>query len=163
MKKKKPFPEAAEQAPAEIAEPEIASGHDELMIARLARQGWIGIAVWMSFGLLLEGLIGFRIPEYLNDPVRRELFRLAHAHGTLLSLLLLAACLSARSGIVQPARPGLLALMAGAVVMPTGFLLGGIVTYESDPNLLVFLAPVGGVLVIFGIVTLGLSIRSARR
>jgi hypothetical protein len=47
---------------------------------------WFSLLFWMSAGLLFEGLIGFRAPVYLQDPVRRELFRLAHAHGTLLSI-----------------------------------------------------------------------------
>lgn len=153
----------AEKALAESVDRERTIISDDPLIARLARQGWIGIAVWMSFGLLLEGLIAFRIPDYLNDPVRRELFRLAHAHGTLLSVLVLAAGLCLRSGIIEPARSGLFAMMIGAVLMPIGFLLGGVVTYESDPNALVSLAPVGGILLIFGIITVALSIRPRRQ
>ena len=31
----------------------------------IARQAWFGLAFWMAFGLLVEGLIGFRSP--VND------------------------------------------------------------------------------------------------
>ena len=51
-------------------------------------QGWISLAVWIVFGLLIEGLIGFRSPALLDDSVRRDMFRLAHAHGTLLNLVI---------------------------------------------------------------------------
>ena len=34
-------------------------------------------------------------------PVRREMFRLAHAHGTLLNLVLLAAAICARLDLIR--------------------------------------------------------------
>ncbi|MEQ1763538.1 MAG: hypothetical protein ABL984_10380 [Pyrinomonadaceae bacterium] len=125
----------------------------------LVFQGLVGIAVWMSFGLLLEGLIAFRVPMYILDQVTRELFRLAHAHGTLLSLVLIAAGLCWRSGFIAPPRIAKLSLQIGALLMPVGFLLGGIGHYESDPSSLVFLAPLGGVMVIFGIVACAVSFK----
>ena len=39
-------------------------------------QGWISLAAWIVFGLLIEGLIGFRSPVLLDDSIRREMFRL---------------------------------------------------------------------------------------
>lgn len=120
--------------------------------AGLVFQGLVGIAVWMSFGLLLEGFIAFRVPAYLLDGVTRELFRLAHAHGTLLSLVLIAIGMCWRSGFIAPPRTAKLSLQIGSVLMPVGFLLGGIGHYESDPSPLVFFAPLGGVMMIFGIV-----------
>src|SRR5215210_7744309 len=56
-------------------------------ISGMLRQGWIGVACWMAVGLLLEGLLGYKAPGYLHDTQRRELFRLAHTHGTLLSMV----------------------------------------------------------------------------
>ena len=123
----------------------------------LSRQGWIGIAFWMSFGLLIEGLIGFRSPVYLQDPVRRELFRLAHTHGTVLSILLLIVVLYLAKNFIAPPLAALWSLRIGTVLMPVGFLLGGIWHYESDPGVLVFLAPVGGLMIIFGVITIAVS------
>ena len=117
----------------------------------LAAQAWFGLLFWMSMGLLFEGLIGFRSPVYLQDPLRRELFRLAHAHGTVLSILLLVVNLYLAKGLIAPPRAAVRALQAGVLIMPLGFLLGGAWHYESDPNFLIFLAPVGGLLIIFGI------------
>lgn len=129
-------------------------------ISSLARQAWFGVAFWMTFGLLIEGLIAFRSPAYLQDPVRRELFRLAHAHGALLSVLLLVAVLYVERKIAGPPKIGLLLLRIGVVVMPIGFLLGGIWHYESDPGIGIFLAPLGGVLVIFGVIATAFSVRN---
>ena len=70
---------------------------------RMIFQGWVSIALWMSVGLLLEGLLGYKIPAYLSDPQRRELFRLAHTHGTFLGLVLVAAALCAKAIWQQPA------------------------------------------------------------
>jgi hypothetical protein len=138
----------------EAEKPETARDYSSLLF-----HGLVGIAVWMSFGLLLEGLIAFRIPDYLSDPVTREMFRLAHAHGTLLSLVLVAVGLSANADYISPANAGKLALHIGSVMMPVGFMLGGIGNYESDPNPLVFFAPLGGIMVIFGIVVSAVSFK----
>jgi hypothetical protein len=61
--------------------------------------------VWVTFGLLMEGLLGYKTPAYLLDSERRELFRLAHTHGTFLGLLLLiAASLCGERFMASPLR-----------------------------------------------------------
>jgi hypothetical protein len=121
------------------------------------KQAWISIAVWMTMGLLLEGLLAFRSPLYLQDDVRREMFRLAHSHGGVLNLLLLAAAFYVR--IYSPAIPvvALRAMQAGAILMPAGFLFGGLWHYDTDPGPGVFFAPVGGLMVIFGVIAIAVS------
>jgi hypothetical protein len=126
-------------------------------------QAWVSIAVWMSFGLLLESLIGYRVPAYLRDDLRREIFRLAHTHGTLLNLVLLGAALCIERNFVHPSKTGLLSLRIGAVLMPVGFLLGGIWHTEGEPGLGVWLAPLGGILVILGVIDIAFSAFKNRR
>lgn len=121
------------------------------------RQAWFGLAFWIAVGLLLEGLIAFRTPVYLQDDVRREMFRLAHAHGTLLSGLLLVSLLFIKNGLISPPGIAFLGFRLGIMLMPLGFLFGGIWHYESDPGMGVFLAPVGGFLILLGIVAIGFS------
>lgn len=123
-------------------------------------QGWISIAVWMTIGLLLEGLLAFRAPGYLDDAQRRELLRLAHAHGALLGVLLLVAawCIE-RFG--HPGRPGVLALRIGALLMPLGFFFAGLHHPEGDPGIAIWLAPPGAVLLIFAAVSMALAARSS--
>lgn len=120
-------------------------------------QGWIGVALWMTFGLLLEGLLGYKAPAYLLDNDRRELFRLAHAHGTILSLLLVAAAICAARIYRQEMRAALMAMRAGSVMMPLGFLLAGVWHYESDPGLGIWLVPPGALLMIFGVVAFAIA------
>lgn len=122
----------------------------------LLRQGWIGIACWMAMGLLLEGLLGYKAPGYLNDPQRRELFRLAHTHGTLLSAVLILAALTGRHFVPVP-RWAQAALRIGSILMPAGFLLAGVWHPEGDPGLAIWLVPPGALLMIFGAVAMALS------
>ena len=122
-------------------------------------QGWWGLAVWLSLGLLLEGLIGFRTSAYLLDPIRRDLFRLAHAHGTIFSILLLVTALFLERGLSSPPAAAIRTLQIGTVMMPLGFLLGGIRHTETDPNLLVLLSPLGGLLIIFAVIAIAFSHR----
>ena len=135
------------------------SRRNATLVSGLMRQAWIGLAFWMTFGLLLEGLIGYRIPDYLSDPQRRELFRLAHAHGGILSLILLAAALGIGHGLTEPARPTVWTLRVGVVVMPLAFLVAGIWHYGNDPGLAIWLVPPAALLVIFGVVGMALTTR----
>ncbi len=128
----------------------------------MLRQGWVSVAVWMTVGLLLEGLLGYKAPSYLGDPQRRELFRLAHSHGTLLGVVLIVAALTAQR-IAAPPQLAQWALRIGAVMMPVGFLLAGVWHPEGDPGLAIWLVPPGALLVIFGVVAMALSLKTNRQ
>jgi hypothetical protein len=118
-------------------------------------QGWAGVALWMSIGLALEGLLGYKSPAYLFDPQRRELFRLAHSHGVLLNVVLIGAALCGR--YVSPPRAAGLALRAGSVLMPLGFMLSGVWHPEGDPGLAIWMVPPGALLVIFGAIATAMA------
>ena len=122
-------------------------------------QGWVSIALWMSFGLLLEGLLGYKIPAYLEDAQRRELFRLAHAHGTLLGLVVIAGALCVRSLQIHPPRVAAHAMRIGSVLMPLGFLLSGMWHPEGDPGLAIWLVPPSALMIIFGAIATALATR----
>jgi hypothetical protein len=126
-------------------------------IASMLFQGWLSLAVWMSFGLLLEGLLGYKIPAYLNDSQRRELFQLAHTHGALLSVILVVAALCAKNFALEIPRLVQGALRIGAVLMPVGFLLAGISHPEGDPGIAIWLVPFAALLVIFGAIAIALA------
>ncbi len=124
----------------------------------LIRQGWSSLAAWIIFGLLIEGLIGFRSPALLDDSIRREMFRLAHAHGTLLNLVLIAAAICARLDLIRLGRVTSLGLRAAVVLLPCGFLLGGIWHFKDDPGLGIILVPVGAVLLLAAALQIGCSV-----
>lgn len=122
-------------------------------------QGWLSVAIWMAFGLVLEGLLGYKIPAYLQDEERRALFRLAHTHGTFLGLALIAAALCGQRFNFSPPRVARIAFRLGTIIMPLGFLLAGIWHYESDPGLAVWLVPPAALLIIFGAAAFALASR----
>src|SRR5881409_631237 len=59
---------------------------------RHLRFGWWTLLVFLSLGLVLEALHGFKVGAYLNpsNDTRRLVWALAHAHGTLFGLLNIA-------------------------------------------------------------------------
>jgi len=115
--------------------------------------GWWSILGFILVGISLEALHGLKMAWYL-DPAfetRRLLFTLAHAHGVLLGLVNLgfAATLVALPARMERLRGTISPLlMGGSVVMPAGFLLGGISIYEGDPGLAIALVPLGATLLI---------------
>jgi hypothetical protein len=111
------------------------------------RTGWLLLAVSLPFGVTLEALHGFKVPSYLGSEMRRDMWRLAHAHGTMLGILCLVHAALAEKHVAAPARRSVARLVAwGAILMPLGFFLGGILNSESDPSPGVLLVPVGAVL-----------------
>jgi hypothetical protein len=107
--------------------------------------GWLLLAFCLPLGLTLEALHAWKVPVYLGSELRRELWTLAHAHGNLLGILCLVyAALGERIGgdaALRARRAKWLAI--GAVLMPLGFLLGGVMNREGDPSFAIVLVPVG--------------------
>jgi len=54
------------------------------------------------------------------------------------------------------------ALIWAAILLPGGFLLGGVVTYGGDPGLGVWLVPVGAVLLFYSIARIALDLSKLR-
>ena len=112
--------------------------------------GWWSLLVFLSLGIVLEGLHGFKQPFYLDvsNSTRRLMWTLAHAHGTLLSLVHIAFGVT---GTLLPAweirSRGLASacLMGGSILIPSGFFLGGTIIYAGDPGLGILLVPLGAV------------------
>jgi len=124
----------------------------------LIRQGWISLALWIAFGILIEGFSAFRSPAYLDDAVRREMFRLAHAHGTLLNLVLLGAAICGRLDLIRLGRMTSLGLCAAAVLLPAGFLFAGLWHFKDEPGLAILLVPAGAVLLLATAVYISLTL-----
>ena len=120
---------------------------------RTLRTGWLLLAVSLSFGVTLEALHGWKVQTYLASETRRELWRLAHAHGTLLGILCLVFTLLAERHVPEAIRSSVARqLRWGAVLMPAGFFLGGILNSEGDPSPGVALVPLGALLLVVALV-----------
>ncbi len=134
----------------------------DTLIRRHLLAGWGGLFVFLLLGLLLELLHGFKASWYLaaDNETRRLLWVLAHAHGALLAVLNLVFALT-----IDKWRAGLhalrwisLALLIALVLMPTGFLTGGLVIYQGDPGPGIVLALVGAAVLICGVGALVLQL-----
>jgi hypothetical protein len=113
--------------------------------------GWLSILVFLTLGIALEALHGFKVDAYLNvaNETRRLMWTLAHAHGALIGVLHLGFAFTLRE-LDAPAtgwpRTASLCLSGATVLLPGGFLLGGAVTYGGDPGRGILLVPVGAAL-----------------
>ena len=128
---------------------------------RNLRFGWWSLLIFLLFGGALETLHGFKIGWYLDvgNEVRRLMFTLAHAHGTLLALVNIAAGLTARSVARFDLRPSISSVLIwAAILLPVGFFLGGVVTYGGDPGLGVWLVPVGAILLFYSVARIALDL-----
>lgn len=107
------------------------------------RFGWTALSIALAFGVALEGLHGFKV-EALDD-LTREMWSLAHFHAVGLAVVNLVYAARASS------RAASRALLAGSVLLPLGFMLGGIGHFESDPGAGIVLAPAGALLVVYAV------------
>jgi len=122
-------------------------------IRRCRRFGWTSLTAWALFGLAIEAAHGFKLGAYLDDNLRHTILRLAHAHGVILALVVLAfpATLPPEADGRAARRTGLL-LRAAALLIPAGFALGAIAPHEADPGWPVVLVPIGGSLLVLGLI-----------
>jgi hypothetical protein len=130
-------------------------------IRKTVRMGWLLLAIALPFGVTLEALHGFKVQAYLASDMRREMWRLAHAHGTLLGMLCLVSAALAEAHIPEAIRARVLVMIRwGAVLMPLGFFLGGVLNSEGDPSLGILLVPPGALLLIAALVRAALAPRA---
>ncbi len=113
--------------------------------------GWWCLLCFLTLGFVLEAMHLFKIGWYLDvgNETRHMMGRLSHAHGTLLSVVNIAFALTLQStgnrlgNAVRLASP---CLLSATILMPLGFLTGGIIIHSGDPGLGILLVPLGGVL-----------------
>jgi len=137
------------------------SGQGALASRHLAFGWWLIVAA-VCVGTILEALHALKLGLYLDasNETRRLLWTLGHAHGALLGLVnvVFAVSLPKLPGLSEGERTlASRALIAGAVLLPAGFFLGGLFVYEGDPGLAVLLAPIGALLLLVGVVVVALG------
>ena len=129
---------------------------DSAGVGRLhLRFGWWALLTFLSLGIVLEGMHGFKVGWYLDvsSGPRRIMLTLAHAHGTLLALINIAFAVTVAThpgpsrGLASASR----LLLAATVLLPMGFLAGGLFLHAGDPGLGRLLVPLGGVVLFLGV------------
>tara|TARA_B100000949_G_C14123937_1_gene383771 strand:- start:148 stop:549 length:402 start_codon:yes stop_codon:yes gene_type:complete len=112
--------------------------------------------VFLSLGLTLEMLHGFKVGFYLDvsNTTRRLMWTLAHAHGALLALVHVITALVLRTfpNAARTTRPIISRSLIGAsLLLPGGFFLGGVSFYSGDPGLGIALVPFGAICVMLAV------------
>ena len=127
----------------------------DALFRRHQRVGWYTLLLFLTLGLVLEGLHGFKVRWYLDTDMetRRLMWRLAHVHGTLMGILNIVFALTIRpfSDVTRWMKTAGASLTGATVLLPAGFFLGGVSVYGSDPGLLVLLVPPGGLLLMIAV------------
>lgn len=115
--------------------------------------GWWSLLLFLTLGIALETLHGFKIGWYLDvsNSTRRLMLTLAHAHGTLLGLVHIAFAITTRAARIAPGRAASHCLRGASLLLPGGFFLGGLVVHGGDPGIGILLVPVGGLLLLIAV------------
>ncbi|MEX0715014.1 MAG: hypothetical protein WD066_00425 [Planctomycetaceae bacterium] len=160
------------------AAPPVAPSADASRVTALVRRhlaiGWWGLLVFLTLGIVIEALHGFKVRWYsdVGMELRQAMMRLTHAHGGMLAIvhLLFAGTLTWMPHL--PPRSMTVAsrcLTIALLLIPGGFCLGGFFLLrtesgvEAEPGVGVFLVPIGAVFLVVGIVSTALAQRSIGR
>ena len=111
-------------------------------------------------GWSLLRMIDRRVPGYLDNPVRQNLFRAGHAHAGVLLLLTLVGILyvdqtDLSGGARTLVRTG---LALAPILMPAGFFFSVLRPSDDRPNRLIVLVYLGALSLAASAVTLGVSL-----
>lgn len=128
----------------------------EHLVRRHLRFGWWSLLVFVILGIALEALHGFKVGAYLDSSQasRRLMWTLAHAHGTLLSILHFGFAFSVEKAESWPQDGRRLAsrcLLISTLLLPGGFFLAGTVTYSGDPGVGVMAVAAGGLTLLLAV------------
>jgi len=111
-------------------------------------------------GWSLLHMIARRIPGYLDNPVRQNLFRAGHAHAGVLLILALVGILYVDQSDLSPGTRTLVrtGLALAPILMPAGFFFSVLRPDADRPNRLIVLVYLGALSLAAGAVTLGVSL-----
>ena len=131
------------------------------------RVGWWSLLAFLSGGIALESMHGFKIGLYLDvgNETRRLLWTLAHAHGTLLAILNVVFALATRAAPQWSGASATAAsrcLIGSLVLLPLGFFAGGAFLHGGDPGLGVALVPPGALLLFVAVLLTARGVSSPR-
>ena len=114
-------------------------------------------------GLSLLAMLTRRMPGYLDNPLRQNMFRAGHAHaGVWIVFALVALLWVDQIDLGEPLKWILrVAFAVAPILMPLGFFLSVTRPDAQRPNGLITLVYLGGVSLAIGAVTLGIGLLAA--
>jgi hypothetical protein len=126
---------------------------DEQLVTRHLRVGLWGLLAFVVLGAALETFHAVKAPLFVDagQETTRLLLRLAHAHGTLVSILNVVFALVVRARPAAGTKAASACMLAALVLLPLGFLVGGLFAHGGDPGLGIVLVPPGAIALAAGI------------
>jgi hypothetical protein len=111
-------------------------------------------------GLSLLMMLSRRIPGYLDNPLRQNLFRAGHAHaGVWIVFALVALLWLDQTDLSEPLKWVVrLAFAVAPILMPLGFFLSVTSPDAQRPNGVITLVYLGGLSLAVGALTLGVGL-----
>ncbi|MBD0292559.1 MAG: hypothetical protein ICV70_03150 [Jiangellaceae bacterium] len=111
-------------------------------------------------GAALLQMIARRDPGYLDNPVRRYLFRAGHAHAGVWLIFALVGLLYVDQAELSDTLKQLVrwAFAAGPILMPLGFFLSVVSPRAERPNRVLSFVVLGALSLAFATVTLGIGL-----
>lgn len=127
------------------------------------RFGWWSLLFYLTLGIGLEAMHGFKVGWYLDvdNEVRRLMLTLAHAHGALLGLVHVAFAVTlhlagAKGWVTIFASRG---LVLASILLPLGFFVGAFGIAGGDPGIGVIFVPLGAAVLFSAIALVAWSVR----
>jgi hypothetical protein len=104
-------------------------------------------------------------PSYTNNDLRQDLWRAGHAHAGVWLVLSLVALRYVDEATLSEGMKWLvrLAFPAAALLMPLAFFLSVLSPEATEPNAIIYLAYVAGVVLAVGLLVLGVGLIRRRR
>ena len=114
-------------------------------------------------GLALLAMLTRRMPGYLDNPLRQNMFRAGHAHaGVWIVFALVALLWVDQIDLGEPLKWVIrVAFAAAPILMPLGFFLSVTRPDAQRPNAVITLVYLGGLSLGVGAVTLGIGLLAA--
>lgn len=111
-------------------------------------------------GVSLLSFLMRNVPGYLDNPVRRGLWRAGHAHAGVLVLFSLVAMLYVDQADLSDGLKSFVrtTIVAAPILMPLGFFLSVVRPADTKPSKLIWLTVAGGVSLAVGTLTLGIGL-----
>ncbi len=99
-------------------------------------------------------------PQYMQNPLRQNLFRAGHAHAGVLLILSLVALRYVDEANLSDAWKNVVRrfIPSAAILMPAGFFFSVLEPTAAAPNAFIYLTYVGAVILAIGVLTLGIGL-----
>lgn len=125
-------------------------------------------AGWLIIILPTVAYGGFSILNFIitknvgivDNPLRKEFFRAGHAHAGILLILSLVCYLYVDKTSLSPALKGIVKtfIPSSAIFIPAAFFFSMLAPTASEPNSIIYLAYIGALILVTGLLILGIGL-----